>query len=307
MAGDLLIPPRLARTAVAWEGRAGQAWLDRLPRLVDELAEAWDLEVGPPLLPGGQISWVAPVRRRADGGDAVLKVQLPHPESAPEPLALRAWNGRGAVRLHDHDPDRGGLLLERCVPGHDLLSEEASDRTVEVGASIAARLHATPPPADVPSLASVLDGWADELEGRLAEWPVPDPGLGRLALDVFRTMPRACPHPVLLHGDLNPTNVLAARREPWLAIDPKPMLGDPAYDGARLVTQPDPNHTSDPAGTVRRRLRTMADGLGVATDALGRWCLADVVEQAASARATHDEELADRLGDLVVLLGDQLE
>lgn len=302
MAGDLLIPQRLARTVVAWEGHAGQAWLDRLPHLVAELGAAWDLEVGLPLLPGGQISWVAPVRRRVDGGDAVLKVQLPHPESAPEAIALRAWGGDGAVRLLEHDPQRSALLVERCHPGEDLLTLDGDD-AARIGAALAARLHQVRAPDGVPTLAATLDRWADELQARLAAVPPPDPGLARLALEIMRTRPNQSPRQVLLHGDLNPTNVLSAGREPWLAIDPKPMVGDPARDGARLVTQPDPNRSPNPAETLQRRLATVADELDVTRATLAAWCLADVVEMAASARANGEQGDADRLDALVVLAG----
>ena len=91
--------PGEARRHRRSRGRATSArdWLARLPALVAEVAEQWDLEVGAPLEPGGNISWVAPARRRSDGLDAVLKVQLPHPESAPEAVGLRAWAGDGAV------------------------------------------------------------------------------------------------------------------------------------------------------------------------------------------------------------------
>jgi len=288
MAGDLPIPPKLARTVVAWEGRSGRAWLDRLPGLVAELAEVWDLVVGPPYHPGGNISWVAPVRRRTDGLLAVLKVQHPHPESAAEAEGLAAWDGRGAVRLHEHDPERAALLIERCDPGDELLARGGTDAAVIAGAALGALLHTAPRPSAVPTLAAVMDSWADELEPRLELYPWPDPGLARSALTTLRTRPALCDHPVLLHGDLNPTNVLAATRSPWLAIDPKPMVGDPAYDGSRLVTQPDPLATADPARTLARRVDLVAEHLEVDRTALLAWCLADAVEIGASA-ASHGD------------------
>ena len=288
------IPARLARTSVAWEGDAATAWLAELPRLVAEVAEGWELDVGPPLEPGGNISWVAPVRRRTDALDAVLKVQLPHPESEPEALALAAWAGRGAVRLHDHDAERHALLIECCVPGSALSEAGGTVAAAAAGAAVGARLHAAPPPAGIPTMAEVLDAWADELEPRLDLQPLDHPSLGRLALETTRTRPRACTAPVLCHGDLNPTNVLAASREPWLAIDPKPMVGDPARDGSRLVLQPDPFARPDAATALRERLAAVADGLGVDREALVAWCLVDAVEMGASSRATGDQAGADR-------------
>lgn len=302
MAGDLLIPPRLARTVVEWEGDAGRAWLAWLPELVAELAANWDLEVGPPLLPGGQISWVAPARWAGSDEPLVLKVQLPHPESDPEAAGLRAWGGDGAVRLHRDDPVRRALLIERCRPGHGVGELPGDLLAAKIGAALAARLHRATAPAGLPTLSSVLDAWADELEGRLDRHGPADPGLGRSAVATFRDRPRASPRDVLLHGDLNPTNVLSAEREPWLAIDAKPMVGDPAYDGVRLVTQPDPLATADAAATVASRLAVVAEGLGVERGDLAVWCVAGVVEMAVSARSHGDHRKAAGIERILDLL-----
>jgi len=276
---DLVIPARLARTVVDWEGDRGRAWLDRLPGLVDAVTAAWDLEVGLPFEPGGNISWVAPVRRRADGSPAVLKIQHPHPESELEATGLRAWAGEGAVALLAHDAGRRALLLERCRPGTALLDRQGELAAVRAGAAVGARLHAVAPPADVPTLASVLDRWADELAERVAGQPLVDPGLARRAVETMRERPRVGATPVLLHGDLNPTNVLAAEREHWLAIDPKPMAGDAAYDGSRLVLQPHPTS----AAVLTDRLAVVAEVMDLDRDAVVDWCLAGAVELAASA------------------------
>ena len=158
----------------------------------------------------------------------------------------------------------------------------------------------------MPTLAAVQRDWADELERRLATRPVMDPGLVRRALHTMRNRPAACREPVLLHGDLNPTNVLAATREPWLAIDPKPMVGDPAYDGPRIVTQPDPLRESDPAAVLARRLALVADGLAVERDALIEWCLVGSIEMGTSAAAHGDVETAHRCRAHVELIAAHL-
>lgn len=302
------IPAKLARTSVAWEGDQARAWLARLPTIVAELAEAWDLDVGEPYEPGGNISWVAPVVRRVDGSAAVLKVQLPHPESAPEPIALAAWAGSGAVRLHASDAERRALLLERCEPGGALFAEGGTLDAVRAGASIGARLHTIGAPPGLPALAEVLDPWADHLEARLDEspTPTPDPGLDRLAVEIMRTRPRACVDGVLLHGDLNPTNVLAAEREPWLAIDPKPMVGEAAYDGARLVLQPDPLAAADPTTTLVERLVAVVETMGVDRDALVDWCLVNAIELGAAARSHGEDAVAERCAGQVGLLAPHL-
>jgi streptomycin 6-kinase len=288
--GDLAIPRRLAETSVAWEGERARAWLAELPRLVGELAEVWDLELGAPFEPGGNISWVAPARRRTDGAELVLKVQLPHPESAPEAIALAAWDGRGAVRLEAHDPERCGLLLERCEPGTQI---DEVDAGIEVGV----RLHEVAVPDGIPALATVMGRWADEVEANVGRVDALDVGVVALALEVLRTG-GGTDRCVLLHGDLNPTNVLRSGRG-WLAIDPKPMAGDPAFDGARLVLQLDPGPGSDPVAVFGARIRATAARLGVEAAQVGRWCVTDLVELAAFSAAAGDTGRSDELVALV--------
>ena len=290
--GQLRIPAKLATTSVAWEGDHARAWLDRLPRLVHEVSEAWELDVGAPLEPGGNISWVAPARRRADATDAILKVQLPHPESSPEATGLRAWDGGGAVRLLDHDPARGALLIERCHPGNALIDEGGTPQAVEAGAAVGALLHRAPIPGGLSTLATRLAAWADDLDRIIDPDTVPHPALVARGLATMRTRPAACEHDVLLHGDLNPTNVLAAERAAWLAIDPKPMVGDPAYDGARLVLQPDPFATPDAAATLRDRLAIVSSTMEVDRGALIEWCLVDTVEIGSFARVRGDRTMS---------------
>jgi streptomycin 6-kinase len=290
------IPGRLARASVAWEGERARAWLADLPRLVAELEAAWDLRVGPAYEPGGSVSWVAPVRRRNGGAEAVLKVQLPHAESAPEAMALAAWDGAGAVRLLAHDPTRSALLVERCDPGRALVDDGGMPAAVAAGARVGARLHAVPPPAGLATLASVLEPWADAVEEQVAAhgaWL--DGAIVAAGLATMRSSATgARGEPVFLHGDLNPTNVLAAARLPWLAIDPKPMVGDAAYDGARLVLQPDPLATADPVRMLDARLDLVADGMRVDRDRLTRWCLADALQMAVGARHHGDDVGARR-------------
>ncbi len=285
---ELWIPARLRETAVAWEGEPARAWLGRLPGIVRDLVVAWDLGVGTPLEPGGHISWVAPATRRSDGAQLVLKVQLPHPESAPEATALEAWGGAGAVRLHRHDPGRAALLLERCVPGSALADLDDGAAAFDAGLAVAAQLHVDPP-GDVPALIEVATGWAEVVERRGRPQGLAD-DVWRIALDTMRGEVEAG-RSVLLHGDLNPTNVLAAGRG-WLAIDPKPLAGDPAYDSARLLLQL-AHDGPDPVAVVGRRVHTAASALGVSPDAVARWCLAEAVQMASFSRAVGAVEASE--------------
>src|SRR5688500_8504912 len=116
MTTALRIPDRLARVAGSAFGDVGRDWLARLPSLVADAAIAWQLDVGARFEPGGNVGWVAPVRR-ADGTAAVLKVECPGHPNPWAPKGLQHWAGRAAARLLDCDEANQVLLLERCVPG----------------------------------------------------------------------------------------------------------------------------------------------------------------------------------------------
>ncbi|WP_432479670.1 aminoglycoside phosphotransferase family protein [Nocardioides sp. GXQ0305] len=203
-------------------------WLDRLPGLRDELVGEWGLTVdGAPR--HGFCSLVLPVRDPA-GVPTVLKVGLPDDESEHEALALRHWHGDGTVRLLRADPRRRAMLLER-LHEHDL-SDLWDVEACEVVAGFYARLHRPALPQLRP-LTTYVGRWLDGLDEVRREMPVP-PRMVEQALHLGRALV-ADPGStgVLIHGDLHFENVLAADREPWLVIDPKPMSGDPHFEPGR--------------------------------------------------------------------------
>jgi streptomycin 6-kinase len=229
MAEHFVIPDDLARAAAS-EGRGD--WLAGLPGLVARIAAEWRIEVGAPFLPGGTAAWVAPARDDA-GSDFALKVGWPHPEAAHEADGLRAWDGAGAVRLcrASEQAEATVLLLERCRPGTQLRALPPEEHDL-VMAGLLRRLWVRPPPGHgFRPLSDMCDYWASRYEGRSAaarnrlEAP-----LAKKGIRLLRELPRSGGDAVLLHTDLHAGNVLAAEREPWLAIDPKPYIGDPAYD-----------------------------------------------------------------------------
>ncbi|HZG05391.1 MAG TPA: aminoglycoside phosphotransferase family protein [Streptomyces sp.] len=279
------VPPTLpvVRTVAGHPG--GRAWLDRLPRLIGESAERWGLTVGAPFA-GGSCSWVAPARR-ADGSGFVLKVSWPHREAAGEGEALRLWDGRGCVRLYEHDPERYALLLERCLPGTGLGDDgrlSAEERLV-AGAGVLRELWEVPVPPDaaLDRMAEVTAGWADTAEERMARLAPPgfDPALVALGVRLLRELPGTAAREVVVHGDLNPGNVLAAQRREWLAIDAKPMVGDPLYDPWPLIEQIDaPFGRPGPRPVVAARCALVADALGEDVRRLQAWAVARRVESA---------------------------
>lgn len=210
---------------------AAAAWLDALAAIVEDVSDRWGLEVGEPF-DGASVSWVAPARR--DGDEVVLKVQWPHRECEHEAAALVAWAGDGAVALLAHAPDRHALLLEPCTPGQRLADRPDVD-AVGVMVDLLPRLWA---PATEPfgTLEDEAAGWRDAL---WADWAAAgEPCERRLveaADEALGDLPSTQGEPVLLHQDLHGDNVLSSDREPWLAIDPKPLLGERELAVAPIV------------------------------------------------------------------------
>jgi streptomycin 6-kinase len=276
-----LLPPDLPVLTALGGVAAAQDWLRELPDLIDEVRDEWQLTLSAPLH-GGSCSWVAPTTL-PDGTHAIVKIGWPHREMYAEPLALRAWADRSAVRLLAHDPDRHSLLLERCEPGTPLTADDrpAGDRLRAAGA-VLRDLWPAPVPHGLEDLGAVLLEWADLAEERMARLrPGYDPGLVGYGVELLRTLPASAERRVILHGDANPGNFLAARRRPWLAIDPKPMVGDPGYDPWPLLGQvDDPFVYDDPAPLVRDRIALLADELELSADRVAAYCVARAVEYA---------------------------
>jgi len=282
---DRLPMPRNLVAAARRQGR--EDWLETVPRTVLELEKRWSLVVGEPFDPGGETSWVAPARG-SRGTELVLKVAWRHTEAAHEADGLRAWNENGTVRLHaaaEYD-ETLALLLERCVPGSPLSSrsEEEQDPVI-VG--LLRRLWLEPAPGHpFRSLQVMCDQWAEEFEQKTALGRLSlDPGLAGAGIELFRTLPATTEREVLLCTDLHAGNVLAAEREPWLVIDPKPYVGDPTYDVLQHLLNCEERLLSDPQ-TLLRRVASLA---GLDSDRLLLWLFA---------RCVHESPDYPELGDV---------
>ncbi len=286
-ASGLPLPPALVASARR-EGRTG--WLATLPGTVARLARAWSLVVDAPFVPGGQTAWVAPVRDRT-GAEWVLKVAWRHAESEHEVDGLRAWDGHGAVRVCgvERTADTIALLLERCGPGTPLAVRPEPEQD-EVVAGLLRRLWLlpTPPASPFRPLRDMADQWAAELEEKVAARPdLVDPGLARDGMALFRALPADADRAVLLVTDLHAGNVLAAQREPWLVIDPKPYVGDPAYDAVQHLLNCTERLHADPTGLADR----MAGLLDLDAVRLRRWLFARCVLEAVGDPALPDVAL----------------
>jgi streptomycin 6-kinase len=211
------------------------------------------------------------------GSARVLKVGWLHDEAEQEARALRIWAGNGAVRLYAAEivGRTSALLLERCSPGAALGARVAEPEQDVIIAGLLRRLWTPTSKCDgVRPLEDMCDRWASEYETAAATRTAAiDPGLERLALELFRDLPRTASNRVLLCTDLHAENVLSAQREPWLVIDPKPYVGDPTYDVLQHMLNCEQRLRSDPAGLVRR----MAGLLGIDAGRLTNWLFSRAV------------------------------
>jgi streptomycin 6-kinase len=246
------------------------------------LADRWSLRLGEPYLPGGSCSWVAPART-AGGSPVVLKAGWAHDEARHEADGLRAWDGRGAIRLLGayRDGHTQALLLEACRPGVPLSRALPGPEQDAVLAGLLRRLWITPPPGGpFRPLEEMCVDWArtfvtDYGSARALGRDQVDPGVARAAMSLFRELPAAAPDSVLLVTDLHHDNVLASEREPWLAIDPKPYTGDPAYDVLQHMLNFPERLAADPGGFAAR----MAGLTGLDAGRVRLWLFARCVQE----------------------------
>ncbi|MEU6800523.1 aminoglycoside phosphotransferase family protein [Streptomyces neyagawaensis] len=267
------VPEALAQTQGEINGAAGRRFVAGLPGLTAEFLDRWGLRLdGTPM--HGMCALVVPVVDTADGTPAVLKLQILDEESEGEPVALRVWDGDGAVRLLRYDGDTGTMLLERLDPARMLSHEPDSRKAVLVIARLLAHLTATPAPEGLRRLSDIGADMLERTPAVLAR--IPDPGDRRLIADCAAALREVldAPGDRLLHWDLHFENVLAADRAPWIAIDPKPLAGDPGFD-----LWPALDNRFEPA-EVRWRFDAMTDVLGLDRRRAGAWTLARVLQNA---------------------------
>lgn len=299
----MIIPPGFARTTMALHGAAGEAWLVDLPKLVAGLAARWGLAVAPPF-PELSYNYVAPAVM-GDGQAVVLKVGVPNRELDAEIAALRHYGGRGAVRLLAADAEAGALLLEWLLPGTMLVEESDDDQATEIAAEVMAALWQPAPSGH--GFPTVAD-WARGL-ARLrptfggGTGPFPERLVG-LAEGLFAELLASEEAPVLLHGDLHHTNILRAERAPWLAIDPKGVVGERGFEVYAWLNNPLPkDYPGDLRPLLAQRLAIFVERLGLERGRLAAWGLAGSVLSSWWSYEDHGREGERALGIAEALVG----
>ncbi|NYI08437.1 aminoglycoside phosphotransferase family protein [Allostreptomyces psammosilenae] len=300
-----VVPPeRLSRKIRRWEGEAGARWIEALPALVTEYCARWELIVDRVMDPGGRLSMSLLVTR-ADGTPAVLKFGWLNEETRHEAAALRIWGGRGAVRLLESDDATGALLMERLQP-HISLRSLPEKRAMLEAEEVARRLWVAP--GEEHPFRTVEDRRIELTRELYRYHRLPEledaRGLIDAALLVGAELAGDQPEQVLLHGDLHHGNVLAGERLPWLAIDPRPLVGERAYDLAWLVRERLETlvATPGPRSATRRRIRELASALEVDEQRLLGWALFRSVAAGARDFALGETEDGEMLLELATWL-----
>jgi streptomycin 6-kinase len=277
----------MVHPGLAWltESPEGRTWLGALPRLVEACAERWSLRLGE-AYPYAFASLALPATL-PDGERAVLKVQFPDRESEHEAAALAEWDGRGAVRLLAHDADNHALLLERCEPGTPLSLVEP-DAALDVAISLLPRLW-IPAASTFRPLAEEAAWWTGYLPERWERGTRPfERALLDAALEELVSLPPTQGEQVLLSQDLHAENVLRAEREPWLAIDPKPLAGEREFGIAALVRGHELGTGPDHIG---HRLDRLTSELGLDRERARGWTLAQTIACSIGEDGTVEPEL----------------
>ncbi|MFD8457850.1 aminoglycoside phosphotransferase family protein [Streptomyces antimycoticus] len=259
---------------------AGRAWLAALPRLAADFLDRWDLRPAGPAA-HGMASLVLPVTG-ADGTPSVLRLQQVREETEGVPLGLRTWNGDGVVLLLDHDPQTGTMLLERLDASRPLSSLPDDTAAIGVLAGLLARLTSVPAPGGLRRLSDIAAAMLERTPDAVAS--LRDPAEQRLVRVCASAVAELLDEPGdrLLHWDLHYDNILAGEREPWLAIDPEPLTGDPGFE---LLPALDNRWdqvlaTGDPTRAVLRRFDLLTEALGLDRRRATGWTLGRVLQNA---------------------------
>lgn len=284
------LPQGFIRRIVTVYPEEGPAWLKSLPELVSVFESEWSLRLDTHF-PNLSYNYVAPGLKE-DGTAVVLKLGPPSSETGNEIDALQLDGGRGYARLLASDRERGALLIERLLPGEEVPDLDDKDGAVAIATTVMRRIW-HPPPA-VHSFPTIGD-WAEGLKRLRVKF---DGGTGPLpthlverAEDLFKNLLPTSAEPVVLHGDLHHFNILSAQREPWLAIDPKGVVGEPAYEVGAWLRNPIPRiHTMPDLRAIEaRRLDQFSELLGFDRQRLRDWGIAQAVLSGWWSAEDHDE------------------
>jgi len=272
------VPEEFKLRIISTWGEAGVEWLDRLPTIITTCARRWRLSVQSPL---SDLSYNFVAYVMTDNGtQAILKIGVPNPELATEIEAVRMYQGRYAVKLLEADLNLGALVIQRLVPGIPLSALKDDEQATSIAAQL---MRDLPIPEPLHHQFPTIERWAlafDRYRKRFDESNGPLPKkIVKKAEGLFEDLHTSSPVGMLLHGDLHHDNILSNAENNWLVIDPKGVIGDPAYEAARFQHNPIPRFLSleNPQAVAERRSEILTSILDVDRARLLAWGFFDVV------------------------------
>ncbi|MEV6887198.1 aminoglycoside phosphotransferase family protein [Streptomyces sp. NPDC051135] len=288
-------PPRRLIRAFGETAPGGDDWLATLPDAVERAVAVRELTVERVQVPGGRSSLVVLVRT-ADGAPAVLKLAPRRARPESERAALAHWDGRGAVKVREEAVEEGVLLLERLHPDVSVRSLPEAKALLEAAGTLR-RLWVEPPVSHAFETVAERTGRQAEAMRAGAAGDAEVVPLVDAALAVREELLAGPPEERLLHGTFRQSKVLAGDRVPWLAVGPDPVVGESAFDLARLVRDRVEDLIAQPSGasTTRRRIKRLAESLEVDQERLRGWTLFRAVESGVRARRVGRERDAELL------------
>lgn len=297
MQKDMILGDYFLRTVQETWGDEGSAWLGRLPDIISKCEELWSLETGPPFA-NLSYNFAAPARR-IDGAEFVIKIGVPRDELVSEIEALQHYDGRGSVRLVDARSDQGVLLLERLEPGDMMvdLCPENDDEATAIAAGVMGQLwQPVAPGHNFKKIEEWFEGLAalrTAFNGSCGPFPKK---LVETAESLYADLSQSMSKPVLLHGDLHHYNILSATRAPWLAIDPKGVVGEAVYEVGALLRNPlDLMTWPNLERILKRRVAILAEMLELDRQRILGWSMAQAVLSTWWSYEDNDPDWADTL------------
>jgi streptomycin 6-kinase len=270
------LPERFVQNTIDLHREKGEQWLDDLPHLIGEIRENWSLTVEKSF-PNLSYHFVAPCVLRENGTRAVLKIGFPEPDSIvfSEAKMLGHFDGNGAVKLLQFDENRCSLLLERLLPGEDLteLCQKNDGQATAIATDIMRKIWDVPFKSnDFPD----LEKWTASF--RQAENTNFSQRHFETTREFFDELINSSEQRSL-HGDLHHQNILSAEREPYLAIDPKGIIGDIGFEIAVFLNNPRGWILSHPnrRQILEKRIEQFSRAFEIEPLELRKWAYAEAI------------------------------
>lgn len=250
-------------------GEKGKAWIDELPQIISAISSRLDLR---DLKEVTNLTYNYVLSGLQGNNPIILKLGLDSEGLAREAFALKCFAGHGVVKVLAED--KGMLLLERAVSGASVKSyfPDKEHESIEIACGVIKKLHQ----ANIPTTHNFphIKDWLTALD---KDWFIPDWYLKKARKLRDQLLETSKPD-VLLHGDLHHDNILQNDND-WAVIDPKGVIGEPAYEVAAFIRNPIPElpHHADATTIIHNRITRFSELLGIQAKRIHDWCFVQAV------------------------------